>query len=106
MLGCTKSYLSRAVRNNWVAGGDLQAPVAEWAEWNRKRTKISHFSIPRSWFTDSEVQRQIAQNVDPECDVLVGSGELYDEGELVIAASPVWLTPDIVDRGKRDKKPN
>lgn len=94
------------MRNNWVAGGDLQAPVAEWAEWNRKRTKISHFSIPRSWFTDSEVQRQIGQNVDPDFDVLVGDGRAYDEGELVIDKTPVWIAPDIVDRGKRGKKPS
>lgn len=98
MLGCTKSYLSRAVRNNWVAGGDLQAPVAEWAEWNRKRTKISHFSVPRGWFMDPDVREKIAQNVDPRCDVFVGQGEVFEAGWLHISDTPTYMSPDVVER--------
>lgn len=49
-LGVKRSSVSKATHNDWLAGG---VPVAEWAEWNRKGTKVSGYQVPK------KVARQI-----------------------------------------------
>jgi len=92
MLGVTPSYLSRATRENWIAGGDLEAPVAEWAVWNRNGTKVDHYSIPLGWLRDDERLRYIGNNISAQCEMFVGTEEssLYDDEWLYVSLPPFW----------------
>ena len=91
MLGVTASYLSNATRGNWLAGGDLKAPVAEWVVWNRKKTMVSHYSVPMGWLNDRDRLDYISQNIDPGCDLIFGTEKsVYESGWLYITVAPVW----------------
>lgn len=39
-LDVSRSYLSRATHQDWLAGG---VPVAEHADWNRKQTRVKGY---------------------------------------------------------------